>query len=450
MSSPPFALTTFSGGRRLLLAGFGALLILMLAAGVDALLVLRKVRASDAQVRDAYFTRSRSLEGVRAGIYESAIVLRDFLLARDPEAARAQEQQWTSMRERTDSALATSAAALNDQEQPRVRNLQTQLAAYWKLMDLAAETNRWDPDAWSSTYFSGEMLRRRNAMIDLIDQIDQLSARDLAASDATLNSTFDALRVRLIVMLVATFGVGMFVAGFTIARTLRLEAELQHRYEEGQRARTELQELSARLLSAQEEERRAISRELHDEVGQSLSALLMEAGNAAATVPLGSQELRKHVESIKKLAEASVAVIRNMTLLLRPSMLDDFGLVPALEWQAREVSKRTGMRVHVSAEESAGELSDELKTCIYRVVQEALHNCARHAHARAVKVVVRQELSRIILSVEDDGQGFDARRVRGLGLVGMEERVNHLGGAFEIDSRPGAGTKVAVELPLAS
>src|SRR6202007_1073524 len=151
--------------------------------------------------------------------------------------------------------------------------------------------------------------------------------------------------------------------------TLQMEAELQQRYDEGSRAHQELQDLSARLLAAQEEERRAISRELHDEVGQSLSALLMEAGNAAARVPQDSAQnsvdVRRHVESIKKLAEASVNVIRNMTLLLRPSMLDDFGLVPALEWQAREVSKRTGLRVQVSAEESAGELPDELKTCIY-------------------------------------------------------------------------------------
>jgi signal transduction histidine kinase len=131
-------------------------------------------------------------------------------------------------------------------------------------------------------------------------------------------------------------------------------------------------------------------------------------------------------------------------------MLDDFGLVPALEWQAREVSKRTGIRVQVTAADSAGELPDDLKTCIYRVVQEALHNCARHAQARSVRVVVRQEGSKIILSVEDDGRGFDARRVRGLGLVGMEERVRHLGGAFHVRSTPGTGTKVDVELPLAS
>jgi signal transduction histidine kinase len=229
-----------------------------------------------------------------------------------------------------------------------------------------------------------------------------------------------------------------------------MEAELQQRYEEGLRARQELQELSARLLSAQEEERRSISRELHDEVGQSLSALLMEAGNAAARVSPDSTEIRRHVESIKRLAEASVQVIRNMSLLLRPSMLDDLGLVPALEWQAREVFKRTGLRVQVTADENASELPDEHKTCIYRVVQEALHNCARHAQARNVTVEVLQQPSQIMLSVADDGRGFDARRVRGLGLVGMEERVHHLGGSLRVNSRPGSGTMIAVVLPLAS
>jgi signal transduction histidine kinase len=264
-----------------------------------------------------------------------------------------------------------------------------------------------------------------------------------------MNETFGRLRSRLTLIVALALGVGLLLGGFTVWRTLRLERELEHRYREVLNAQQELTELSARLVSAQEEERRNISRELHDEVGQSLSALLMEAGNAAAHVPADDTHVRQHVDSIKRLAEASVNIIRNMTLLLRPSMLDDFGLVPALEWQAREVSKRTGIRVQVAASDTAGELPDALKTCIYRVVQEALHNCARHAQARSVRVVVRQEEFRIVLSVEDDGRGFDARRVRGLGLVGMEERVRHLGGAFNVRSAPGSGTKVDVELPLA-
>ena len=446
------------GGRRLLLAGFGGLVLLILIAGGDALLVLRDVRSSDAQVRDLYFRRSRALNEVRSGIYQSAIVMRDFLLATDPTVASAQVEKWTTIRVTTDHALADCAAALDPAEAAPFRTLQNEVQVYWKLLDFMVEKRSSDSRQSGSVYFSGELVRRRNAMLDLVDRIDQISARELSSGDAKLNATFDGLRLRLVLMLLITLGAGLVLAAFTIRRTLTLESELKKRYDEGLRAQQELKELSARLVSAQEEERRAISRELHDEVGQSLSALLMEAGNAAASVPNDSIDVRKHVESIKKLAEASVTIIRNMTLLLRPSMLDDFGLVPALEWQAREVSKRTGLRVHVDfhvgadagSDELPDELPDDLRTCIYRVVQEALHNCARHSQARSVKVIVKQERSRIILSVEDDGRGFDARRVRGLGLVGMEERVNHLGGAFEIESEPGSGTKVAVELPLAS
>jgi signal transduction histidine kinase len=442
-----------AGGRRLLLAGFGGLLVLMMVAGGDALLVLRQVRASDAQVRDIYVRRSRALDQVRAGIYQSAIVMRDFLLASDPDVAAQQVASWRDIRERTDRALADGATALDKAEAAPYRNLQAEVSVYWKLLDFITQMREQDTRHRSAEYLSNELVRRRTAMLDLVDRIDQISTRQLHAGDEALDEAFRSLRLRLIVMLGVTLGVGLLLAAFTIRRTLHLEKELQKRYEEGVRARGELQDLSARLVSAQEEERRAISRELHDEVGQSLSALLMEAGNAgnaAARVPDGSVDVRRHVESIKKLAEASVNVIRNMTLLLRPSMLDDFGLVPALEWQAREVSKRTGLRVHVTAEEASGELPDQLRTCIYRVVQEALHNCARHSQARSVKVIVRQEGHKIFLSVEDDGHGFDAGRVRGLGLVGMEERVTHLGGAFEVLSRPGAGTKVEVELPLAS
>jgi signal transduction histidine kinase len=130
-------------------------------------------------------------------------------------------------------------------------------------------------------------------------------------------------------------------------------------------------------------------------------------------------------------------------------MLDDFGLVPALEWQAREIAKRTGLHVLVSSE-VADELPEEHKTCIFRVVQEALNNCAQHAQAKTARVSVCENAGSILVEVQDDGSGFDPDRMRGLGLLGMEERARHLGGTFAVDSRPGRGTNVRVMLPLAS
>jgi signal transduction histidine kinase len=439
-----------AGGRRLLLAGFGGLLLLMLVAGVDAIMVLREVRSSDAQERNLYLRRAAALDRVRTGIYQSAIVMRAYLLADDHETAATELEQWRIVRRGAEDALAECTAVLDPAVTPQLQSLRAEVQVYWKLLDFLTTVPEKDRRIRGGEYLSREVVRRRGATLDLVDRIDQLNAIEMSAGDAKLNHTFDQLRLRLVIMLTLTLAVGVLLAAFTVWRTLGLEQELEQRYQEGVGTRQELQDLSARLVLAQEEERRAISRELHDEVGQSLSALLMEAGNAAARVPPESIEIRRHVDSIKKLAEASVNVIRNMTLLLRPSMLDDFGLVPALEWQAREVSKRTGLRVQVSADEGAGELPDAHRTCIYRVVQEALHNCARHAQARSVKVVVEQEVRKIVLSVEDDGRGFDAGHVRGLGLVGMAERVTHLGGSFAVRSHPGGGTRVAVELPLAS
>jgi signal transduction histidine kinase len=235
------------------------------------------------------------------------------------------------------------------------------------------------------------------------------------------------------VILALTLAGGFALAVITAARLLRSQKELE--------------ELSARLVSAQEEERRSISRELHDEVGQSLTALAMEAG-AAASLAAGTPALRQRLQSIQRLAETSMNTVRNLALLLRPSMLDDLGLVPALRWQAREVAKRTGLKVRVLAEDMADNLPDGQSTCIYRVVQEALNNSVRHAHARSVRIQVWGGAANVRLAIEDDGDGFDARQAHGLGLAGMAERVRNAGGQLQIDSTAGRGTTLSVILPL--
>ncbi|HXJ40661.1 MAG TPA: sensor histidine kinase, partial [Bryobacteraceae bacterium] len=210
------------------------------------------------------------------------------------------------------------------------------------------------------------------------------------------------------------------------------------------------QQLSARLVEAQETERRTISRELHDQVGQTLNALLVDAANLAKRIPAEDSISRRYLDNIRTFADSSVNSLRDIALLLRPSMLDDLGLIPALEWQAREVSRRSGIKVKVAAEKVPDSLPDAVRTSVYRVVQETLQNVSRHSGARSATVTVRQTDESLMLMVEDDGCGFDPGRTRGLGLLGMEERVKQLGGRLEIQSLPGKGTVLRVTLPIAA
>ena len=154
------------------------------------------------------------------------------------------------------------------------------------------------------------------------------------------------------------------------------------------------------------------------------------------------------MDKIKSVAETTVETVRNIALLLRPSMLDDLGLIAALEWQGREVSRRSEMEVEVQSSDISEKIPEDYKICIYRLVQEALNNAARHSGAKNAKVAVELTASEIVVSVSDDGGGFDPRRVRGLGILGMEERVRRLGGTFALDSKPGGGTTLRAEFPI--
>jgi signal transduction histidine kinase len=230
---------------------------------------------------------------------------------------------------------------------------------------------------------------------------------------------------------------------------LELEKESGARFAEITRAKQELSNLSARVLETQENERRKIARELHDEVGQSLWAMGLEIDNLAAAVKSSDNQLvLRRLEGLREISNSSVRVVRNMSLLLRPSMLDDLGLVPALEWLAREVSRTSGLHVEVTEEQVPDLLPEEHKTCVFRVVQEALRNTCRHAGAKNSRILVQADGGGLQLSVQDDGCGFDPARTKGMGLLGMEERAGHLGGTCSIDSKPGCGTIIRLQLPL--
>lgn len=430
-----------------LIGGFGGLLALMLAAAVDSFVVLERLRTNQESIRQGFISHHSALEQIRTHIYLSGTYVRDYLLAPEPHVADAQRARLASLRNQNRGALDVYARSLEPDERAPFQSLRTEIDAYWRVLD---STFTWSPKQRNRLrypFFYEELIPRRTSMLQIADRIADINEHALGRAEERLAASAERFRWSLVLTFVITLAGGIALAVLTTGYTLRLERELEHRLDENARSRGELQELSARLVRTQENERRALARELHDEVGQSLSAILMEAGNGESAGDEAS--MRRHVASIKQLAEETVNVVRDLALLLRPSMLDDFGLVPALKWHARETSKRTGLNVQVNAAESADDLPDEHKTCIYRLVQEAVTNAARHANARNVEVRVTAPGQAVNLTVRDDGAGFDTLYVRGLGLIGMEERVRRLGGHIEIQSEPGRGTLVSVELPLA-
>jgi signal transduction histidine kinase len=440
----------FVSSRMALLIGFGGLLAIMVLAGIDALLVLRQFRQSDEQIRRRYLSQNQTLNDIRSDVYVSGTYVRDYLLEPDPARARSYRTNLENVRKHMESALALYGQRVTGEQLEQYSALRVELADYWMTL---APVFEWDADQRHRSgyrFLRDQLFPRRQNMLAVAGGIASLNDHQLTAGNDQVVSLLFAFQTRLLATLVAALVLGFAMAFFTMRRILRLEEQGRLRYREVVEARGQLKDLSARLVQAQEAERKSLSRELHDEVGQSLSAVLVEVRNLSAGLRVRApEESLTHVETVKSLVEGAVRVVRNMALLLRPSMLDDLGLIPALRWQARETSKRTSMDVSVATELDPEDLPDEYKTCIYRVVQEALHNCARHSGATTVRIRVEQLPDRLTLIVQDDGQGFDATQTMGLGLLGIQERVEQFGGTCTVHSNPGGGTILMVELPAA-
>jgi PAS domain S-box-containing protein len=224
--------------------------------------------------------------------------------------------------------------------------------------------------------------------------------------------------------------------------------------EEELRAQTEkLHYLSRQLLAAQETERRRVAHELHDEIGQGLTAALITL-QVIQQNP-ASAALAADLDDCAGLLEGTLQQVRAMSLDLRPAMLDDLGLAPALQWHLDRVGQRSGLLIRFGTSGLSARLPAELETVCYRVTQEALTNIVRHAQARQVDVDICRQDKEVRLAIHDDGRGFDppAARTRAqaggsLGLLSMEERVTLLGGRLELQSAPGQGCRIVAWLPV--
>jgi signal transduction histidine kinase len=203
------------------------------------------------------------------------------------------------------------------------------------------------------------------------------------------------------------------------------------------------------VVAAQELERRRLARELHDETGQALTSILL--GLAAVETARDEAELAEAIGSLRELAVSTLQDVRRLAVELRPKALDDFGLLPALKRLGQTVRESSSLDVQVEARLGAERLPPEAETSVYRIVQEALTNVVRHAEARHVSVVVTRKNASVSVVIEDDGKGFEPERAAeggGVGLLGMRERVQLLDGTLAVESSPGAGTTLVLDLPV--
>ncbi|OGV46947.1 MAG: hypothetical protein A2X46_19280 [Lentisphaerae bacterium GWF2_57_35] len=216
----------------------------------------------------------------------------------------------------------------------------------------------------------------------------------------------------------------------------------------------QLRRLSRRVLSAQEEERKRISRELHDVIAQMLTGINVRLATLKLEATTNAKGLSQKISRTQRLVERSVDVVHRFARELRPAALDDLGLIPALHSSMKSFTKETGIRVSLTAFEGVEKMSSAKRTVLYRVAHEALTNIARHAQATRVDVNIQRLPKAVCMNIHDNGKGFEVKRVllvgrcKRLGLLGIRERVEMVGGKFTVESAPGAGTTLHAQIPF--
>src|SRR5262247_1731239 len=371
--------------------GFGILVVLIAVLGFGAIRRADTIYSQVQSAQESYLQTEAFRRGIVTDLYLAEILVRDYLLDPSTLNVESHRQELVNTRNSLQQRLDHLSEVVGESDSPRLARLQEEVEGYWDSLDPIFDWTPQEKSLQSSEFLRRKVLPRRQAVVDLAREMARINDENLSRARQRLQGSQDVLHSFLLRMMGFTLGLGIIVAMLTTHRVAILERKHDEQRKQIEETQNNLRRLSRRLVQAQELERQALSRELHDEVGQMMTALGMELGHLE-TVRNGNLEaFRTRIEDAKRLNADAMRAIRDLAMGLRPSMLDDLGLEAALEWQGREFSRHTGVPATVQVDSSVDELSESQRTCIYRVVQEALTNCARHANARNVLVSVSDE-----------------------------------------------------------
>jgi signal transduction histidine kinase len=358
-------------------------------------------------------------------------------------------------------ALATAADSLEQyvpilnspDEQARVQRLLVEIQQLRETMFemLDTDSTRWSEMA--GPFLRGRLTPRRQAFMDVAEELGTLNRTSFVEHQMQVVGLYRETQDRVwqVLGIALTLSLGIALLSTWYATRLERQVKAQHARDiEMQRG---LQRLSSELIRVREDERRTIARELHDEVGQSLTAIKFElvAAQNAVDEQGGPANL---LADVRPIVERTLQTVRDLSHMLHPAVLDDLGLSAAVDLHIKEFRRRHAIRVDLTETGMEERLPRDVETAAYRIVQEALTNVAKHARASSCRVSLVQLSRSVVVVIGDDGVGFSASEPlaagqdRGLGLVSMNERAVQLGGTVMIESGPGLGTRVVVELPI--
>lgn len=432
-----------------LIVGFGSLLCLIAVLGIGSTRRTAEMHEQMVAAQIAYEETDKAVRDLPADIHLAGLLVRDYVLDPSPTAAPLYKEQLAKEQQAIEKHI-TRLGMLSTVQRDKVERLQKEAQDYANSLDPMLN---WSPEeklARSYGFIRQNLMRRRQSIVSVAQEISALNAQNLAIEREARERSQAGLQRFVNNLLWVCLGLGLLVAISTTWRVAGLEKKNLAERERAEEAEREQRRLATRVVQAQEEERKRISLELHDAVGQLASALGMELGRLETAHQSSPEHFHDALMEVKRMNTDVVRSIKELASGLRPSMLDDLGLGPALRAHAREFSRRTGVPVDVRLDGEIESVPEPHRTCIYRIVQEALNNCGRHAKAKQAIVSLYGRPDLVSVTVQDDGLGFDAEQKSktGLGLIGIQERARDLAGKVKITSKPGHGTLLEVELPV--
>jgi signal transduction histidine kinase len=450
--NPPRERPERQGTRHVLLTGLGVVLALLLALGLYAARSLSSVSRAGTLTAREYFQQSERLERVHRLLSSAAGAVRDYLLDSDSLALPRHREEARRSWSQAIKAIEDYKGVATLERRNLADQLDAQVSDYWAIADRSLEMTGHQRSEAGVNLLVGQLVPLREKCLATISEIGARDRADLRSAAASTAQLARGAERRLWAVMVLIVLLSLLVAGITFRYLMRLENIALAQYEASVKAGAELERLSRRLMTLQEDERRRIARELHDDYGQRMASLLFELAAAAertdATpeLKLAMQNMGEHLGNVAK-------DLQQLSRSLHSAVLDKIGLEAAIRSDCSSLRQRIAWEVDFESVDVPKRLPEPLSLAAYRVFQEALQNVIKHSQTSRLGVSLTVEGRELVLRVKDYGHGFhveSANQTGSLGILSMRERLRMVGGAFVIHSEIGKGTQVEARLPMMS